>query len=62
MRKHMATTGLIDVEANDLVTHRALRHQRIKAPPSDEPYELNEPYGQVPHSLTTSRRNDAASP
>lgn len=49
MREHVATASLIDMEANHLPADGTLCYEGVEPPCSYELYELNNPYGQVPH-------------
>jgi hypothetical protein len=45
----MSTACFIHVEANRLPADRTLCEKRVKAPSTQEFYEIHNPYEQVPH-------------
>jgi hypothetical protein len=57
MREHVAAARFIDVKANHLLTDRALGGDRVKSPPAQEFDELHDPYGNVPHGLSSQIPN-----
>jgi hypothetical protein len=57
MREHVAAARFIDVKANHLLADRALGGDRVKSPPAQELDELHDPYGNVPHGLSSQIPN-----
>jgi hypothetical protein len=44
MREQMPPAGVIAVQTNHLMADMALRIERVKSPPSQQLYELDNPY------------------
>jgi hypothetical protein len=57
MGEDVAAAGFIDVEADHLLADRTLGGDRVKPPPAQELYELDDPYEDVPHVPSSQSRN-----
>jgi hypothetical protein len=53
MREYVAAAGLVNVEANHLLADRTLGGDGVKSPPSEQLDEFHNPYGNVPHGLSS---------
>src|SRR5580704_15348315 len=57
MGEDVAAAGFIDVEADHLLADRTLGGDRVKPPPAQQLYELDDPYEDVPHVPSSQSPN-----
>jgi hypothetical protein len=60
--EHVLPAGFVDVEPDHLLADGALRHNRMKPPPSEKLDEFHSPYGQEPHVSLLANSSDYTTP